>query len=235
MQNFVRLQGNHFTRILVSKKMVNKNKKMAYKKIDLLPINEDYPQSFNLEQFKQLQSFKQRVAYCDQNLEKLGSGSSRIVYKVDDKMVMKLAKNAKGLAQNEVEASQGQGYYMKGLVAEVYAYHEDYLWLESEFCKKITKKTFASIVGVTFEQFCSVLNYIYFDNNPRKGFKRSKPDFNWDDNEFITNMVDYMVGYDTPVGDLCKISSYGVNSKGDVVMTDYGLTDDVFQEHYSRR
>ena len=48
-------------------------------------------------------------------------------------------------------------------------------------------------------------------------------------------MINYIANYDLPVGDMTRISSYGVNSKNEVIVTDYGLTDDVFKEHYSRR
>lgn len=59
-----------------------------------------YPVSFNFDEFKSLKSFAQRVRYCDEHLQKLGSGSSRIVYVVDNDKVLKLAKNKKGLAVN---------------------------------------------------------------------------------------------------------------------------------------
>ena len=64
-------------------------------------MDEAYPTSFNIEEFKQLKSFNQRIQYCEQHLQRISSGSSRIVYKIDDEKVLKLAKNKKGLAQNE--------------------------------------------------------------------------------------------------------------------------------------
>jgi len=47
-------------------------------------------------------------------------------------------------------------------------------------------------------------------------------------------VVDYMVNYDIPVGDLVKISSYGENHKGKVVMVDYGFTEHIYNTHYRR-
>ena len=63
-------------------------------------INEDidemaYPASFNMEEFKNCNSFAARVRYCQARLPRISSGSSRIVYKIDDEKVLKLAKNAK--------------------------------------------------------------------------------------------------------------------------------------------
>ena len=66
-------------------------------------ISEEYPESWNIEDFKKLTSFNARVKYCEEKLRRISSGSSRIVYKIDDQKVLKLAKNKKGIAQNNQE------------------------------------------------------------------------------------------------------------------------------------
>ena len=66
-------------------------------------IEEEYPISWNVEEFSKLKSFNQRIQYCEKNLTRISSGSSRIAYKIDDTKVLKLAKNKKGIAQNNVE------------------------------------------------------------------------------------------------------------------------------------
>jgi len=45
-------------------------------------LDEDYPTSWSIEEFKKLTSFSARVNYCNQHLQRLSSGSSRIVYKI---------------------------------------------------------------------------------------------------------------------------------------------------------
>ena len=74
-------------------------------------VDEAYPASFNMEEFKNMKSFNQRIQYCEQNLQRISSGSSRIVYRIDDEKVLKLAKNKKGLAQNEAEVDFGTESY----------------------------------------------------------------------------------------------------------------------------
>ena len=72
-------------------------------------INEmAYPVSFNMDEFKMLKTFAARIKYCQARLQRISSGSSRIVYKIDNEKVLKLAKNRKGIAQNEAE---GGDYY----------------------------------------------------------------------------------------------------------------------------
>ena len=49
-------------------------------------INEDYPESFDMDFFKRLtnKSFKKRIEYCDQHLERIANGTSRIIYKINN-------------------------------------------------------------------------------------------------------------------------------------------------------
>ena len=63
-----------------------------------------YPVGFSMETMLSLNSYSARVRYCDQHLQKIGQGSSRIVYDVDGEKVLKVAKNKKGIAQNEAES-----------------------------------------------------------------------------------------------------------------------------------
>ena len=101
-------------------------------------VSEDYPQSFDMKFFKTLQSFASRKKYCDEHLKKIAQGSSRIVYYIDNEKVLKLAKNKKGLAQNEIEIDYSDDYMLTGIVAPVYDYHENFLWLEMAGGQPIT-------------------------------------------------------------------------------------------------
>lgn len=56
------------------------------------------------------------------------------------------------------------------------------------------------------------------------------------ENEFIYDIFTFMGGYDIQVGDLMKLNSYGlVNRNGEdtIVMIDYGVTNDVWDDYYS--
>lgn len=57
-----------------------------------------YPTNFNLNEFSQISTFIGRKKYCDERLQKIGAGSSRIVYRVDDEKVLKIAKNKKRIS-----------------------------------------------------------------------------------------------------------------------------------------
>ena len=90
-------------------------------------IEEDYPVSFDMEHFKTINSFNDRVQYCEEHLQRISSGSGRIAYKIDEEKVLKLAKNKKGVAQNEAEIEGQDGYVT--IFAKTFEYHPNYLWL----------------------------------------------------------------------------------------------------------
>lgn len=201
-------------------------------------LNEDYPSYFDMDYFKSLNSFNQRIKYCQENLQRISSGSSRIVYKIDDEKVLKLAKNKKGLAQNENEISHSQESLLEDVVANVFDYHPDDLWVEMEFAQKLTTKKFKEITEINWTDFIDVLNNYQVELN-RSGYKKNIPeeinDLVWE-NEFAYQILSYMGNYDVHSGDFDRLSSYGVvkrDGKEIVVLIDYGLSNDAFKEFYS--
>lgn len=205
-------------------------------------IEEDYPISWNVEEFSKLKSFNQRIQYCEKNLTRISSGSSRIAYRIDDTKVLKLAKNKKGIAQNNVEINYSQDYVLETIVAEVFNYDDDGLWLEVELARKITPTMFQKLVGFSFKEYTDGIWYQeeYLKPGNNKTFKRSKPErFEemWE-NEFIREIFDLMGSYDNFfTGDLTKLSTYGVVKRDNqdmIVLIDYGITQEVFKTYYTK-
>lgn len=196
-------------------------------------LEDDVPNNFNMEKFKSLSSYNKRIQYCNDNLERIASGSARIVYKVNNSKVLKLAKNPKGIDQNEVEVQLSNDYYINGLVANIFDHDDDFLWVESELCKKLTPKKFYEITEIKFKDFSNALQYNFSTIiNRGKGLFATKPSDDVWDNEYFSQFNDLMINYNLPAGDLTRISSYGINSEGSVVLTDYGLTQEVLDKHY---
>jgi len=204
---------------------------------------EDYPSSFNMEEFKAIQSFNKRIQYCESHLQKIGSGSSRIVYKIDDEKVLKLAKNSKGISQNEVEISHGNDFFLKSLniVAEVFENDDNDLWLEMQLAQKCSIGKFKQIIGISFQEYSEYINYYHSEVLSKSRYKTTINDSlkeTCENNEFVSAMIEFIGNYDLPVGDLKRISSYGIVKEDNneiIVLIDFGLTDDVYNKHYSKR
>lgn len=201
-------------------------------------LNEAYPSTWDKEAFKKMKTFKERVRYCDEKLKKISSGSSRIVYLIDDEKVLKLAKNRKGIAQNKIEIEYGHYYDLQNTVAKIFDSDDTNLWVEMELAKKVTPKIFQEVVGFTFNDFCRGLKYAEAYNMTKgRLFGHNEPE-NYQkmwDNYFIGSIFEFVIYYDIPIGDLCKLSTYGLvtrNNKPDIVLIDYGLTNEVYDSYY---
>lgn len=198
-----------------------------------------YPSNFNMEEFKSMGTYAARVKYCQERLRRLGSGSGRIVYLIDNETVLKLARNPKGVAQNEVE---GGDYYLRkiGLFPEVYDIDDNYLWIEMQRAIRAQPADFKRICGYGFNVVCAWVDYLAYDNTP----PQYKAIFNSD--EFNERLNDYdSVFYQlqdyignclgNAVGDLKQSSSWGVimdNGEERLVVVDYGLNKQVFNDYY---
>lgn len=202
-------------------------------------MDEDYPSSFSMDEFKSLTSYAARIRYCGTHLQRISSGSSRIVYKIDDEKVLKLAWNQKGLAQNEVEIEYGNYHDIKDITAIVFDSEENNLWVEMELARKLTKSEFKKITGVNWDLYAKAIHNYGIDSGNGRGYKHTLPDGFIDtlwENEFVYEMFSFMGNYGIPAGDLTRTNSYGVvkrDGHDTVVMIDYGLTSDVYDSYYS--
>lgn len=213
----------------------------------------NYPQSFNMDTFKSLNSYNKKIKYCNDNLQRIASGSSRVVYKIDNVTVLKLAKNKKGLAQNEAETQYRDDIYAPDIFAEVYDNDENFYWIEMQLARKAKPTDFKRITGYNFETFTYFVLYSARQYLPRKKYGFSIPPEYEElfDSEEFKNMVwenpdsvfyqinEYLTSYQIHVyGDIQRISSWGVvKDKQDgtdkLVLIDYGLTDDIYENYYS--
>lgn len=205
-------------------------------------LDEDYPESFNMGKFKSLKSFKDRIDYCNKHLKRISGGTSRIAYKIDDEKVLKLARNRKGLAQNEVEVDYSEEYVIESILAKVFDYDKNYLWVEMELARPVTEKIFKQVNGYSFGLYSLAINNFYYgslkpnNGNVRHihGLEQAIQDL-WED-EFAYDIFQYLGNFNVPVGDLMKLSTYGLvkrNGQDTIVLIDYGLDHDTLEKYYS--
>lgn len=204
-------------------------------------INPDEISStFSVEELTKITNFKDRVLYCNKTLKFMGQGSSRRVYELPDGLnVLKLAKNTKGIAQNEAEVKIGGDSFGYSIIAELkYEDHldEHVLFVIMEKAVRINENDFTKITDIPFNEF-SALSY----NRRSHDFVDSayKLQSKYDSEksmDFINDLNDYIMGTGlNKLGDLGVITSYGkVMREGQetIVLVDYGLTDEVGANYY---
>lgn len=167
----------------------------------------------------------------------MNSGSGREVYEFKDNKVIKLAKNAKGTAQNKVECGLGNEPFLDDIVANVFYCAQNYSFLISEKAEKISKSEFKSYTGVEWDAFADYIgDYGWYLIGKReiKDLEAHEID---QENDFVYEITQLIANYDLGevVGDLIRINSYGAVTRGNkkqVVIVDYGLDRYVWREHY---
>jgi len=196
-------------------------------------LREDYPSGWDKDVFKSLTSFKQKIAYCKTNLEYMVSGSSRIAFNIDDEKVLKLAKNEKGKAQNEVEIMHHKSGHP--ITAPIYDYDEDDAWLEMAYAEKLTKLKFKKITGFSWDDFSNAMwNEFSWQLRLRFGHKRNVSDEEIYESEFFQNVASFVADHDLPFQDYARLSSFGIID-GEIKLIDFGINADIYETFYGKR
>ena len=202
------------------------------------------PQRFSLQELDSITTFKGRLEYCRRMLGKsIGSGSARICFNIGNGHILKLAKDRKGLAQNEFEEDTSR---MSSAVVEVYDVAGNYTWIVEELCQPATEDDFEYILGIPFITFCDLVRYQYNvygrSSQELKLFSINKEEaqalLEQIGSGFIHELMRLMADYELPCGDLLRVSSYGiVNRDGgeDIVLIDSGLSQEIKDMYYARR
>ena len=107
------------------------------------------PPDWDPEQLNLRQTFKNRLKYALDRAKRLGGGSSRVAMTIDYEgrpTALKVAKNLKGLAQNEAEIEILEDFYVGQLPIVIPLIDYDKankrpVWLQTEIAKKVQAPT----------------------------------------------------------------------------------------------
>lgn len=206
-------------------------------------IDEYSDQNINTDDFTQLPSFVKRLNYCRAKLGRaVGSGSSRIVFKVDDNKVLKLAKNRKGLAQNRVECQNSHDLYARDMFPRVFEYDtENFMYIISEKARPAKEADFENIVGMSYAEFCGFCfgfaaqySRVPFYQN----YRLSEYDYEIvEENETLSAWYDYISNFQPySIPEIVTIRNLGIVQRDgydEIVIIDSGFDKDVAEQYYS--
>lgn len=99
-------------------------------------------------------SFKSRLEYALQRARRLGGGSSRVAFAIPDQgreTVLKIAKNKKGLAQNEAEVDVLSDGYVRNLdivipLVDYDKVNASPVWLQTELAQRASEAALCKIM-----------------------------------------------------------------------------------------
>lgn len=187
------------------------------------PSNEEI-----LKELSSLDTFTDRIDYAEKHLKHLSSGSSRVIYKLDDDTVLKLAKNNRGIAQNKAEANpKMKSKYINNTLKS----DKDGIWKTSPFAEKITEKEFEELTDINFKDFGEAISYGLRSVSENSDVEKPKHLDDISKSDLYKELVEVGKEFDLMPGDIERISSWG-QKDGVPVLLDTGLTKKIFTDFY---
>lgn len=185
-------------------------------------------EKFDLRTFRGIDDRAERKQYADMHLENIGEGSSRAVYVLTSKKVLKIAIEDSGIGQNgaEIEIFNNTD---SDIVTKVFEYSPDHEWIAAELVNPLEghqydlDELYPALGG--FEQF---VRHAVSADQDFAYIRMYAPEAL----EFAEKIHDVATQNDLMIGDLVRASSWGRGSDGRLVLLDYGYTDDVKTKYY---
>lgn len=210
-----------------------------------LPTNWD-PQQFN----QQTTSFKSRLDYALARAQKLGTGSSRVATTIEYQgrvTVLKIAKNAKGMAQNSVEVDiLGDGYASQlGILIPMIDYDEqnrEPTWIHTEVAQKVSEKQLCALMGCNTlhelvwmaKAILGRLGKITHSTIEQTMRERGATDKQLEVmTEYANKLAELQSSFDVELGDLERKANWGLY-QGRPVVIDVGANSNVMSQYYKR-
>lgn len=208
--------------------------------------------SENFKEKELLQTVSSHKKAIDLALEKskrIGQGSSRAVFDLLDpehgNTVIKIAKNKKGLAQNQFELDILTDNFHPDILPIVYDYDKDSvmqgknegmpLWLQVEKVSKITQKEYDKALD---NKSPYLKYYLYSILGPNYNFGKDllTPEIKdyFSDNEYVQDLLGLAGNYGLPIEDLITYRNIGKRNNGDLVILDVGLSKEIYDKFYKR-
>lgn len=202
-------------------------------------------------------SFKSRLEYALQRAPRLGGGSSRVAFVIPDQgreTVLKIAKNRKGMAQNQAEADiLDDGYLGKlDIVIPLIDYdksNREPVWIQTEKANKVSNQKLAKMLhcdktswGLTYLVY-AVKNILGRRQKYMPDLDKIKQDLL--DAGHTEQDLEIFMGYADEVADLVGSSSLLEDDfnnasnwgeyNGRPVVIDLGFTESVHQLYWGKR
>lgn len=206
------------------------------------------PDTWDKSIYTDNQAFYKRVDYAKERAKSIGSGSSRVAFVIPYEgrdTVLKIAKNQKGMVQNEEEVSILNDWYLKklNLFIPIIDYDEKSsapTWIHVEKANKATNIQFVTETGL---QLVDLINYVYYyhkgvnhlSDHYEKLFNSLQQKIN-EESELVQSLIDYFGNYDvyndsTKIADYKRIANWGVYNNN-LVIIDAGINSDIFSTMY---
>ena len=163
--------------------------------------------------------------WASNQYDRIGEGSARVVYQLDDDHALKIATNRAGVAQNQVESHIAQKLHNLP-ITKVHYVGPMYAYLVVDFAHELDEMAFEATYGIPFKDFsnfCYEYGYAYAADVKKKlvaGLPKA-----------ALSLVKSLIKHGILLGDVGEEEQWG-DLHGDSVLVDYGYNADVKQKYY---
>ena len=195
------------------------------------------PRSDNRKEHKaRISHFKLLKDYCVKHLgNPIASGSSRLVFQIDDEKVLKLAYNSAGIAQNKEEALWDKQQY--NFIPKIFQIGKNYEWIVCEYVLPAEFDDFKHCIGINWIGMKAFIETVYsLYSSANAPLRYSVMDDLIDEHEILADLSDYMYKNRIPSGDITRIENWGLakrNGEAYPVLLDHGFNLEVYKNFYT--
>jgi len=200
------------------------------------------PDDWDKSKYKQNVPFAQRVRYAQERAAKIGTGSSRIAFEIEYEgraTILKIAKNKKGIAQNEYESQMFGDYYLTdmGITIPMIDFDEENnppTWIHVEKAEKMKPTQFKQFFnGLTPDEAIHLVKFMTGKWNIRVDEEtQARYEEIYEENETLNSLVDLVGNYDIEPADFTRLANWGIY-KNQPVIIDVGASTEIIKQHYS--
>jgi hypothetical protein len=187
---------------------------------------------FKLEKLKEFETYEDAIDYANEYLELLGIGSSRATFFLNPRKVIKIAKNDKGVGQNQQEIQLSKEDSLEKFVTKVYEHADDNTWITAEVVRPIKESEFNTIIGINFDLFMDELDKTVYAIKNNHEFVDSENEFDEKIEDMMNELAQGIVSNDLLMADIRLIDHWGVTADRRLVVLDYGFTNDTKNHFY---
>lgn len=207
----------------MNQRLLKEYVRLVLEKIRTVKGDSPFGEKFNFDKFKQMPNIHMMNAYAESFLQDLGEGSSRKAYVLSATKALKIAKNEKGIAQNETELDVFTNPKTKPMVAKIHSYDPGYQWLIADVVRPLQDQSeFEDLTGMSFIGFTNKVQA----EIEGEGYTKNKLVIDTANTIRSTNLL---------MGDVALVDHWGKTPDGRIVLLDYGFTKEVWEKHYKQR
>jgi hypothetical protein len=204
------------------------------------------PDDWDKQVFAPATRYAQRIKYAVERAQKLGKGSSRTVFEIEYEgraTILKVAHNAKGMAQNEAEANiLDDGYTQSiGIAIPIIDYDEEHtqpVWIHMEKAQRATQNQLIKLMQCGSLQMLVSTAINAQTGNGSDCTQQVMKHYGLTSRDELDTFFEY-------VDKLQELMSMGVNLRdfttarnwgiynGDPVVIDLGFNDEISKKYYS--